>query len=92
MAPVEKELTMAEQHEEHGRGFFRSPTGYVFIAFIAIGGYFLWTEHRAHLWSILPFLILLACPLMHLFHGHGGHGRGEDESEGHAGHAKGDKR
>lgn len=36
--------------------------------------------HSAHLLQIAPFLILLACPLMHLF-GHGGHG-------GHAGHKR----
>lgn len=30
-------------------------------------------RHSAHLGQLLPFLILLACPLMHLF-GHGGHG------------------
>ena len=30
-------------------------------------------RHNAHLVQLLPFLILLACPLMHLF-GHGGHG------------------
>lgn len=30
-------------------------------------------RHNEHLWQLLPFLILLACPLMHLF-GHGGHG------------------
>lgn len=41
---------------------------------ILILGFFLWTEHRAHLLGALPYLLLLACPLMHLFHGHGGHG------------------
>jgi hypothetical protein len=39
-------------------------------------------RHNAHLGQLLPFLILLACPLMHLFghggHGHGGHGGGSD--------------
>ncbi len=30
-------------------------------------------RHNAHLGQLLPFLILLACPLMHLF-GHGSHG------------------
>jgi hypothetical protein len=30
-------------------------------------------RHNAHLVQLLPFLILLACPLMHLF-GHDGHG------------------
>ena len=80
---------MAEPNGRHGNGFFRSPTGYVFIAFVAIGGYFLWTEHRAHLWSILPFLVLLLCPIMHLFHGHGGHGHGGDRDKGeHSAHGQ----
>lgn len=35
--------------------------------------YFLLTEHRAHFFGALPFLILLACPLMHVFMHHGGH-------------------
>lgn len=45
------------------------------IGFMLIGGFYLVTEHRAHLLGILPYLIFLACPLMHLFmhHGHGGH-------------------
>ncbi|HET7528073.1 MAG TPA: DUF2933 domain-containing protein [Burkholderiaceae bacterium] len=30
-------------------------------------------RHSAHLLEVAPFLIVLACPLMHLF-GHGGHG------------------
>lgn len=48
---------------------------------LGVGAYFLWTEHRAHLGSILIWGLLLACPLMHFFmHGsHGGHG-------GHGGH------
>lgn len=44
------------------------------------------TEHRAHVFGFLPYLLILACPLMHLFHGgHGGHGRhgarGEERSD-----------
>ena len=43
--------------------------------FLAIGGAYLWMEHRAHLLGALVFLPLLLCPLMHLFmhHGHGEH-------------------
>jgi hypothetical protein len=52
----------------------------VFWGFVAIAAYFLITEHQAHVVQYLPFLLLLACPLMHLFHGHGG---GHDE-EGQA--------
>ena len=55
---------------------------WVFIAFLALAAFLLFTEHRAHLLGFLPWLILLACPLMHLLmhHGHGGHGGGH---EGH---------
>jgi hypothetical protein len=43
---------------------------------IAVIAYFLISEHRAHFIQYLPFLLLLACPLLHLFMhgGHGGHG------------------
>ena len=46
------------------------------IGLVVIGGvaaYFLLTEHLAHVVGALPFLVLLACPLMHIFM-HGGHG------------------
>lgn len=60
----------------------RSRTWWAFAGFIAIAGFFLFTEHRAHLFGALPFLFLLACPFLHMF-GHGGHGghggRGGDE-------------
>lgn len=58
-----------------------SRPAWILLAFLAIGGFFLLTEHRAHLFGILPFLLVLACPLMHLFHGHGNHGgHGADKS------------
>ncbi|TAM56230.1 DUF2933 domain-containing protein [bacterium] len=44
----------------------------VFLAFLAIAGYLLTGEHRVHVVGAAPFLIILACPLMHLFM-HGGH-------------------
>ena len=64
----------------HGtKGWFRSRSRLVLLAFLAIAGFFLITEHTAHVLGILPYLLLLACPLIHLFHGghgpgHGGHG------------------
>ncbi len=39
---------------------------------LAILAYFLFVEHREHVFQFLPYLILLACPLMHIFM-HGGH-------------------
>lgn len=62
---------MTDEHETHRISKGR----WVFYGFLAVAGFLLFTEHRAHLLGILPYLILLACPLMHLFmhHGHGGH-------------------
>ena len=49
-------------------------------AFLAIALFFLWQEHRAHLLVALPWLLLLACPLMHLFM-HRGHRSHHHEAE-----------
>ena len=40
-------------------------------------------EHRPHLFGWLPYLIILACPMMHLFmhHGHQGHHHGGAPSD-----------
>lgn len=47
----------------------------VLIAFLAVLGFFLLTEHRAHVFGVLPYLFLLACPLFHLLlhRRHGSH-------------------
>ena len=52
-----------------------------FLTFAMVAGFFLFTEHRAHLLGALPYLIFLLCPLAHLFmhRGHDGHG-GHHES------------
>ena len=60
---------------QHDHARTRQRSRWVFYGFLAIGGFLLFTEHRAHALGLLPYLLLLACPLMHLFmhHGHGGH-------------------
>ena len=49
-----------------------------FCVLAAIAAFFLWEEHRAHILGVLPYVLLLLCPLVHfLMHrGHGGHGSG----------------
>jgi len=40
------------------------------LVLAALGGYLLWT-HTGHALAALPYLLLLACPLMHFaHHGH----------------------
>jgi hypothetical protein len=81
---------MTNQHAHHDPGapepgapWWRSRSGIVLLGFLAVAAFFLLTEHTAHVFGALPWLLLAACPLMHLFmhsgHGHGGHGaRGND--------------
>ena len=69
------------KHEGESRGILASRANIVLLAFLAIAGYFLLTEHWAHVVPFLPFLLLAACPLMHLFM-HGGHGGSDDRGGG----------
>lgn len=74
--------TLESRHRHEPPQAVSSRSKWVFVAFVAIAAFFLFAEHRAHLLGALPFLLLLACPLMHFFHhrghgkGHGGHGGG----------------
>lgn len=74
-------LVHTHDHDPAGQGAerFLARGRWVFWTFVAIAALFLLSEHRAHLLGALPFLFLLACPLLHLFM-HGGHGGG------HGGH------
>lgn len=51
------------------------PWGAALLMVGLIVAFFLLREHWNHVVGSWPYLLLLACPLMHLFHGHGGHGR-----------------
>lgn len=46
------------------------------LVLAALGGYLLWT-HTGHTLAALPYLLLLACPLMHFAHHGHGHKRNE---------------
>ena len=52
--------------------FFGTKLGLLLsLLLAALGAYLLWT-HTGHVFTALPFLLLLACPLMHFVsHGHG---------------------
>jgi len=49
--------------------------GIIALASLAIViAFYVLREHWSHALGALPYVLLLACPLLHLFHGHGGHG------------------
>ena len=83
------------QHPDPGSAppFWRSRYAIGLLVFGAVAAYFLLSEHRAHFFGALPFLLLLACPLMHMFMhgGHGAHGGrpGGRHGGGHGDHSDG---
>ncbi len=64
LAGLEKAwMTTEQQSQRHC--WLHSRTGLVLVVFLAVAAFFLLTEHRAHLFGILPYLLLLLCPLLH---------------------------
>jgi hypothetical protein len=61
------------QHQDEHTPWFRNRITLGLAGFLMVSGYFLVSEHQAHFINFLPYLLLLACPLMHIFM-HGGHG------------------
>lgn len=70
-------------HEPHGfTKFFLSWQGVIATAALAVVSFYLLTQHWEHIAVALPYLFLLACPLMHIFgHGHGHHDHQEHEDD-----------
>ena len=50
----------------------RTPLGWALALAIAAVGAYLLVTHTGHVLTALPYLVLLACPLMHVFM-HGDH-------------------
>jgi len=79
---------MEHQHEHsNGNGqtrpsFFKSPVNVAIAMAAVIAAFFLLREHWYHVLGFWPYLLLLLCPLMHLFMGHGGHGGHGSETKG----------
>ncbi len=55
---------------------------FVLAAVVILVMVYLTTEHVSHTLAALPYLLILLCPLMHLFMHRGGHGGGHDGSHG----------
>ena len=63
-------------------GWLNSRRVIILCAAVGIIGAVFLTGHNNHVIALLPYLLLLACPFLHLFM-HRGHGR--DGKDGHGG-------
>ncbi|MGE3702551.1 MAG: DUF2933 domain-containing protein [Hyphomicrobiaceae bacterium] len=82
MLPIASEGRM--DHWDNGRGLFVSRANLVLLVFLGVGGFYLVSEHWAHLLGAGPLLLLLGlCIGMHFFmhRGHGEHGAGSNRSK-----------
>jgi hypothetical protein len=61
----------SDSSREHENWFF-SRTAIATVVALAVIGFLIYTGHSAHLLGFLPYLLILSCPLMHIFM-HGGH-------------------
>lgn len=77
-------------HNHTSTAWWRTKAGVAVIGFGLIAAFYILREHYAHVFGALPYLLLLACPLMHMFmhHGHGGH-EGHGAPGGRAGPGNG---
>ncbi len=71
MAPTQRVST------DGAASWWRTRTGITAIGFALVGAFYVLREHWGHALGALPYLLILACPLMHLFmhrgqHRHGG--------------------
>lgn len=57
-----------------------TPVGWIVTLALAGLGIYLFGTHTGHILTALPYLLLLVCPLMHLFM-HGGHGHHHGKRE-----------
>jgi hypothetical protein len=75
-------MSAGQRHEAGCAGYSRWT--WFLVAFAGLAVVLLWQEHRAHLLGVIPYLILLACPLIHLFMHRGHHGASSHEEDRHA--------
>ena len=73
----------AHTQPTRARGRLQLGSRFVLFAFLAIAGFYLLTEHTAHVFGILPYLLVFVCPILHFLHGgHGGHGSQHRQEKG----------
>jgi hypothetical protein len=81
--------TIQQPHLPDARRFasVKWPLKTALLMVALVGGFYLLQEHWNHVAGGWAYLLLLACPLMHFFHGHGGHaGHGRHGDQAGHGH------
>ena len=69
---------------------FQLPMWLGLCFFLAATTFILWEEHQAHILGALPYVLLLLCPIVHLFmhRGHVHHGGGHSRQGGDSGYGR----
>jgi hypothetical protein len=67
----ERDISKAQAEQSATHNGSRSLTRISVIGLTVLAVLYAVLEHRTHLLGALPYIILLACPLMHLFMHHG---------------------
>jgi uncharacterized membrane protein len=60
-------LNHVGMHDPSDQPWWKTRSGIVLCGLLLIAGFYLLTWHTAHVFGVLPYLLLLACLLMHLF-------------------------
>ncbi len=66
---------MNKERKLESRNWVSSRGNILLLLLLGIVGFLLFTDHRAHMFGILPYLLLLACPFIHCFMHRGNSGR-----------------
>lgn len=67
---------MDHTHSNDGSPRNHRRATWALFALLGMAALLLWTQHRPHVLDALPYVLLLVCPLLPMFHGHGGHAHG----------------
>ena len=80
---MEMEHTHNHDANDNGRSWLLSRTGVATLIAVSVLGFLIYEGHGMHLLGYAPFLLILACPLMHIFMhgGHGGHQHGGEAED-----------
>lgn len=74
-------MNQSHEHESNNESWLFSRTGIATLVAVSVLGFLIYEGHGTHLLGLLPYLLILACPLMHIFM-HGGHHHSNDKQGG----------